>query len=163
MRDNPSPATSLNDDSLRRNLRGLAVGTTLFVVLGTVAAVWANPLFVRMTPVGPWEFVATVLTAFLGGVTAAMWVPQCNLRASGTGGLASFLGIACPTCNKVLMLVFGGPALLAWFDPLRPWLATAGLVIMGTAALTTWRRFRAVRTGNRNVQGPRGLDRGDVK
>ncbi len=95
MRDNPSPATFLNDDSLRRNLRGLAVGITLFVVLGTVTAVWANPLFVRMTPVGPWEFVATVLTAFLGGVTAAMWVPQCNLRASGTGGLASFLGIAC--------------------------------------------------------------------
>lgn len=119
--------------------------------------------FVRMTPVGPWEFVATVLTAFLGGVTAAMWVPQCNLRASGTGGLASFLGIACPTCNKVLMLVFGGPALLAWFDPLRPWLATAGLFIMGTAALTTWRRFRAVRTGNREVLGLRGLDRDDVK
>ncbi len=163
MRDNPGAATFLNDDSLRRSLRGLAVGVTLFVVLGTVTAVWANPLFVRMTAVGPWEFGATVLTAFLGGVTAALWVPQCTLRASGTGGLASFLGIACPTCNKVLMLVFGGPALLAWFDPLRPWLATAGLVIMGFAAFGTWRRFRAVRAGNREVQGLRGPDRGDMK
>lgn len=163
MRDNLGPATFPNDDSLRRSLRGLAVGLTLFAVLGTVTAVWANPLFVRMTPVGPWEFVATVLTAFLGGVTAALWVPECTLRASGTGGLASFLGIACPTCNKVLMLVFGGPALLAWFDPLRPWLATTGLVIMSIAALSTWRRFRDVRAGNREVLGLRGLDRGNVK
>jgi hypothetical protein len=163
MRDNPGPATFLNDDSLRRSLRGLVVGTSLFVVLGTVTAVWANPLFVRMTPVGPWEFGATLLTALLGGTTAALWVPQCTLRASGTGGLASFLGIACPTCNKILVLIFGGPALLAWFDPLRPWLAAAGLVIMGISALATWRRFRAVRIGNREVKGLRGLDRGDVK
>ncbi len=76
---------------------------------------------------------------------------QGTVRASGAGGLASFLGIACPTCNKVLMLVFGGPALLAWFDPLRPLLAAAGLVIMGIAALATWRRFRDVRAGNGEV------------
>ena len=163
MHDSPGPTTFLNDDSLRRSLRGLAVGITLFAVLGTVTAVWANPFFVRMTLVGPWEFVASALTASLGGVTAALWVPQCTLRASGTGGLASFLGIACPTCNKVLMLVFGGPALLAWFDPLRPWLAAAGLVIMGIAALATWRRFRDVRAGNREVKESQGLDRGDVK
>ena len=55
--------------NVRDDKGGLAVGTPLFVVLGTVTAVWAHPLFVRMTPVGPWEFVATVLTAFLGGVT----------------------------------------------------------------------------------------------
>ena len=134
-------------DAMRRGLRGTAVGLALFVVVGTVTAVWANPLFVRMTPVGPWEFVATVLTALLAGVTTALWVPRCSLRTSGTGGLASFLGIACPTCNKILMLIFGGPALLAWFDPVRPWLAAAGVIIMGMAALRTWRAFRDDRAG----------------
>lgn len=163
MRDNPASAIFSKDDNLRRGLRGVAVGITLFLALGTITAVWANPLFVRMTPVGPWELGATVLTAMLGGVTSALWVPQCTLRASGTGGLASFLGIACPTCNKVLMLVFGGPALLAWFDPLRPWLATAGLAIMGIAVVTTWHRFRAVRADSGEVKGLRGLDRRDVK
>ena len=88
------------DDTLRRGLRGTAVGVALFAVLGTVTAVWANPLFVRMTPVGPWEFGATVLTALLAGVTVALWVPRCRLRTSGAGGLASFLGIACPTCRR---------------------------------------------------------------
>lgn len=141
------------DDSLRRGLRGLAVGITLFAVLGTVTAVWVNPLFVRMTPVGPWEFGATVLTALLAGVTSAFWVPACRLRGSGAGGLASFLGIACPTCNKVLMFLFGGPALLGWFDPLRPWLAAAGVVMMGVATLLTWRRFRDARTRDAAGEG----------
>ena len=133
------------DDTLRRGLHGTAVGVALFAVLGTVTAVWANPLFVRMTPVGPWEFGATVLTALLAGVTVALWVPRCRLRTSGAGGLASFLGIACPTCNKVLMLIFGGPTLMAWFDPVRPWLAVAGVTIMSFAAMRALWAYRDFR------------------
>jgi hypothetical protein len=45
------------------------------------------------------------------------------------------------------MLIFGGPALLAWFDPVRPWLAAAGVIIMSMAALRTWRAFRDDRAG----------------
>lgn len=148
----------ISSDLLRRGLRGTAVGILVFAVLGTVTAVWANPLFVRMTPVGPWELAATVITALLAGVTAALWVPQCRMRASGTGGVASFLGIACPTCNKVLMLAFGGPALLAWFDPLRPWLAAAGVVTMGWAATATWRSYRASGTLGEPRFGAAGKD-----
>ena len=139
--ERPKPS----DDTLRRVLRGIGVGLLLFASLGTVTAVWANPLFVRMTPVGPWELTATAVTAILGGVTSALWVPRCRLRASGTGGIASFLGIACPTCNKVLMLIFGGPALLAWFDPVRPVLAAAGMAVMAWAAFSAWRSFRDTR------------------
>lgn len=132
-------------DNLRRALRGTMVGLALFALLGTVTAVWANPFFVRMTPVGPWEFAATALTALLGGLIAALWVPACRLRTTGTGGIASFLGIACPTCNKILMLMFGAPALLAWFDPIRPWLAGAGLLVMAVSAARVWRAFAAFR------------------
>ena len=74
-----------------------------------------------------------------------LWVPQCRLRTSGAGGVASFLGIACPTCNKVLMLIFGGPALLAWFDPFRPYLAVAGVIIMSFAAMRALRAYRDFR------------------
>ncbi len=81
------------DDTLRRGLlRGTAVGVALFAVLGTVTAVWANPLFVRMTPVGPWEFGATVLTALLAGVTVALWVSRCRLRTSGQAVLRASSG-----------------------------------------------------------------------
>ena len=56
-RGEPNMGSFRGDDSFRRALRGLIVGMALFVVLGTVTAVWANPLFVRMTPVGPWSSV----------------------------------------------------------------------------------------------------------
>ncbi|PZR00212.1 MAG: hypothetical protein DI533_06355 [Cereibacter sphaeroides] len=153
MQSDAAGKQALHEDSLRRVLRGITVGIALFALLGTVAAVWANPLFIRMTPVGPWEFGATVLTAILAGVTSALWVPRCNMRTSGTGGFASFLGIACPTCNKILMLIFGGPALLAWFDPVRPWLATAGVIVMGYATLRTWWAFRDDRRNLATVVG----------
>ena len=139
-----SPVT-LRADGLQRLLRGTLVGLALFATLGTVTAVWINPLFQRMTPVGPWELGATILTAILTGVTVGLWVPKCRFRAAGTGGVASFLGIACPTCNKILMLIFGGPALLAWFDPVRPYLAAAGVIVMAFAAIRAWRTFRNFR------------------
>ena len=131
----------LRTDALQRLFCGTLLGLALFAALGTVTAVWSNPFFVRMTPVGPWEFGATTLTAILAGVNVGLWVPQCRLRTSATGGIASFLGIACPTCNKVLMLMFGGPALLAWFDPVRPYLAVAGVIVMAYAAVRAWRTF----------------------
>ncbi len=43
--------------SLSRILKGLAVALGSFVALGTVAALWENPLFVRMTPAGDLEVV----------------------------------------------------------------------------------------------------------
>ncbi len=135
----------LRADTLQRLVRGTLVGLALFAALGTVTAVWINPFFVRMTPVGPWELGATTLTAILAGVIVGLWVPQCRLRTSGAGGVASFLGIACPTCNKVLMLIFGGPALLAWFDPVRPYLAVAGVIIMSFAVMRALRAYRDFR------------------
>lgn len=145
MQNDVAGAQARHADILRRGLKGTATGLAVFAALGTVTAVWANPLFVRMTPVGPWEFGATVLTALLAGLTSALWISGCRLRASGTGGVASFLGIACPTCNKILMLIFGGPALLAWFDPIRPLFAAAGVIVMGFAAGSAWSTFRDAR------------------
>ena len=66
-------------DLLRRGLRGTLVAIALFVAVGTVTAVWANPFFTRMSPVGPWELLATSLLAALSGVTTAFWVPQCRM------------------------------------------------------------------------------------
>lgn len=136
---------TLKLDLLRRGLRGTLVAIALFVAVGTVTAVWVNPFFTRMTPVGPWELLATALLAALSGVTTAFWVPQCRMRGPGSGGIIGFLGIACPTCNKLLMLIFGGPALLAWFDPVRPYFAVAGIAVMGFAALRSWRIFQSSR------------------
>lgn len=142
--ENESAGIEMRDLTLR-GLRGTLVALAVFAMVGTVTAVWVNPFFIRMTPVGIWELPATLIMAILSGITSALWVPQCRLRGTGSGGVLGFLGVACPTCNKILMLIFGGPALLAWFDPVRPYLALAGIVAMTIAAARAWQTFRSSR------------------
>lgn len=152
------PMSVLNSEAefSRRCFRGTLVGLTLFAALGTVTAVWVNPFFIRKVPVGAWELAATAVTAILAGVTATFWVPKCRMRKAGAGGIASFVGIACPVCNKVLLLIFGGPFLLAWFDPLRPYLATGGVIVMGFAAIGTVRAYRELHLPFRVLGAERG-------
>jgi len=68
-------------DLSQRGLRGTFVALAIFVVVGTVSAVWANSFFKRMTPVGIWELAAIAMLAALAGVTSAFWVPRCRMRA----------------------------------------------------------------------------------
>ena len=123
-------------------LRGWMAALLAFAALGTVSAVWANPFFVRMTPVGAWEFPALVLLSVLTGTFVAL-PSACGLRRATAGGTAGFLGIACPTCNKILMLIFGGEALMLWFDPMRPFVTAGGIALLSFA---TWRRWRSFHT-----------------
>ena len=115
---------------LRQNLKALAIALVSFAALGTVSAIWENPFFVRMTPVGTWEFPTLIVLSTLTGVFAAVRRPVCSLNQVGTSNIAGFLGIACPTCNKILMLIFGGEALMRWFDPIRPLISVLGLAIL---------------------------------
>lgn len=117
---------------------GWMTAVLAFMALGTVSAIWANPFFVRMTPVGAWELPALVLLAVLTGTFVAL-PSTCGLRRATAGGTAGFLGIACPTCNKILMLVFGGETLMHWFDPLRPYVTATGIAILSFAIWQRWR------------------------
>ena len=109
---------------------GLLWGLSSFASVGTITAVWSNPYFTRMTPVGPWEFPLLVVMATLTGVFLAVRVQACAARRAGGGGVISFIGIACPICNKILLLVFGGPFLLAYFEPIRPLVTVLGLALL---------------------------------
>lgn len=119
---------------------GFLVGLLTFIVTGTITAVWANPLFTRMTPIGWWEWPALVIVAVLAGTFTAVRRPECSTKKAGLGGLASFVGIACPTCNKILMLIFGGEALLRWFDPIRPAVTVLGMGLLAYAIWLEWQK-----------------------
>lgn len=125
-------------------LRGWLGAVLVFASMGTVSAVWANPLFVRMTPVGAWEFPSLVLLAALTGTFVAL-PSACGLRRAAAGGTVGFVGIACPTCNKILMLIFGGEALMIWFAPMRPYLTAGGIVVLSIAVWRRWRSFHTRR------------------
>lgn len=121
-------------------MKGTAVSLAAFGVLGTVAAVWENPLFIRMTPVGSWEVSLLGLLSLLLGLYVAIRRPACSVRAAGAGGTLGFVGIACPICNKLLLLAFGSELLLTYFDPIRIYVTLAGIVLVGLAIMREWRR-----------------------
>ncbi len=119
-------------------LKGLAVSLGSFVGLGLVAALWENPFFVRMTPVGDFEVVLLALLSLLFGVYVAIRRPSCSVKTAGAGGVLTFLGVACPVCNKILLFLFGGELLLTYFEPVRIYVAAAGVLITGAAVAREW-------------------------
>lgn len=123
-----------------------AVGT--FIALGTAAALWSNPFFMRMTPTSGFEVALLAAQSILLGVYLAIPMPACATKLAGIGGVASFLGVACPICNKILLFLFGAQVLLAYLEPVRIYLAAAGVLITAIAVIVRWRQFRAVRAGS---------------
>jgi hypothetical protein len=119
--------------TLNRILMGLASALGSFIALGSVAALWENPLFVRMTPVGGFEIATLAVLSLLLGVYVAIRRPFCSVKTASVGGVLGFLGVACPVCNKVLLLLFGGDLLLTYYEPLRIYVAVAGVLIAAVA------------------------------
>ena len=128
-----APPSSLG--SLRRWAIGLAATLVSFAALGTVAALWDNPFFVRMTPAGGWEVGLLALLSVLTGVYVAIRRTACGTRRAAAGGIVGFVGIACPVCNKVLLLLFGGDLLMTYFEPVRIYFAGGGSVLVLAAIL----------------------------
>ena len=127
--------------------KGIAVALGSFLLLGTVVALWDNPFFVRMTPAGAWEIGFLAVLSLLGGFYAALRLAACGGRAAGSGGVMGFLGVACPVCNKVLVLLFGGEALLTYFEPMRIYVAAAGLLMLAVAIGLEYRRQLGFNSG----------------
>ena len=114
-------------------LKGAAIAVASFIVLGTVAALWENPLFIRMTPAGDFEILLLGGLSVLLGVYVAVRRPACSVRTAGAGGVLGFLGVACPVCNQVLLMIFGGELLLTYYEPVRIYVAAAGVLVMAAA------------------------------
>ncbi len=123
-----------------RVFMGAAVAVAVFGGMGTVSALWENPIFVRMTPAGNWEISLLLLLSALSGVYVAIRRPFCSNKKAGAGGLLGFLGVACPVCNKLLLLAFGSELLLTYYEPVRIYLAAIGVMITAWAVIHEWRQ-----------------------
>lgn len=124
--------------TVRRALAGLAVAAGSFILLGMVAALWENPLFIRMTPAGGWEIAMLATMSLLSGVYIAIRRPFCSVKGASAGGILGFLGVACPVCNKILLLIFGGELLMTYYEPVRIYVAAIGAALIAWIAIREW-------------------------
>ncbi len=60
--------------------------------------------------------------------------------------MLSFFSVGCPVCNKVVVLLLGLGGAMTMFNPLRPFLGLASIVLL---SLTLFVRLRAFRYGCR--------------
>ncbi len=133
--------TVIEQAGVKRVLTGIAVAVASFAALGTVAALWENPIFIRMTPAGGWEISMLALLAALTGVYVVIRRPFCSDKKIGAGSILGFLGIACPICNKILLMAFGSELLLTYYEPVRIYVAALGVIFAAWAVLREWRQW----------------------
>ncbi|MFC4247712.1 hypothetical protein ACFOZ7_12175 [Natribaculum luteum] len=134
---------------IRSDRRAIAWGTVagigVFLLFGIVTGLIPNPLYVRMVPRTPIDYLFLVLTALLAGVYTAQRlateVAESRLEGEddrtssedrwAMGGLiGGFLAVGCPICNVFLLTLFSSSALMTYFDPLRPLLGTISVGIL---------------------------------
>lgn len=95
--------------------RGVGVAILTVVGVGLVTELVPNPMFVRMVPRSPPDSAFLVLTALLAGayVTQATWLDDLP---GDTGAIA-----------------VSSSAIVTYFDPLRPVVGVASVVLFGGA------------------------------
>lgn len=114
----------------RRITHGVIVAVLAFAALGTVSAVWENSFFIRMTPAAGPEIILLALLALSSGLFVTVRRPACASKRAGAAGVLSFLGFACPVCNKILLYLFGGELLMSYFEPVRIYVGIFGIALM---------------------------------
>lgn len=114
-----------------------AIGTV--AVIGVPTVLIPNPVFGREVAPTWWAWPVLAGTAVLAGLLAATYVrlPEAErataAKAGLAGGILSYLAVGCPVCNKLALLALGYTGALQWFAPIQPWLAVAGLGLLGYA------------------------------
>ena len=123
---------------LQRVLTGLGMAALVFVSFGTITALWNNPFFMRMEPVQGFEVPALAVLAALTGLYVMIRRAACSTTGATGAGVLGFFGVACPTCNKILLLLLGGEAALTYIEPIRGYIMLASIALM---AWLTWREW----------------------
>lgn len=125
------------------------------IALGVPTAVIPNPFFIRMTPTETLNMVVWLASAPLIGLLVATYVRapiplgghRGNEPGAGRatlGGVAAYLAIGCPICNKVVVAALGVSGALSIFAPIQPLIGAASVALLG--GTLAWRlRDRARR------------------
>lgn len=119
----------------------IAAAVLTALIIGLPTDIIPNPIFGREIPVRPWEAPVLAATAILTGMYFGLQRPgsEKSAPAISGAGLAMF-AVACPVCNKIVLLALGTSGALGFWQPLQPWLAGISLLMLGAAVVWAWRR-----------------------
>lgn len=121
-------------------IRSLVYALGLFAGMGTLTALWSNPIFIRMTPVISGDFVILAGESILLGLYLGIRAPSCGIKKASIGGILGFLGFGCSLCNKLLLMAVGSTMLLNYFEPVRQYIGWIGLAVLAVALYAKFTR-----------------------
>lgn len=133
----------------RTAIAGLSSGDWTRMLLWTVVAgvsiavparLVPNALFSRMTPTRTEDYVFWILGAVLTGAVLGLRRVGGNrdTKALG-GGLATFVAVGCPVCNKLVVALIGVGGATTVFAPMQPVIGMAALAMLVWALRTQLR------------------------
>ncbi len=106
----------------------------LFLLFGIPTALLSNPIlpYVRMIPATWMDYAFLLTTSILAAVYFALPENQACRTGKGAagGGILGFLAFSCPTCNHLLLLIFGYAFLFDVLNPLRPLLGAVSIIVL---------------------------------
>ncbi len=118
-------------------LIGLLSTIVTFLLLGIPTDTIPNQFYTRMVPSTGLDLFFLVAVSFmLGTYTGLFFYLRDKKRKPGKGAAyvgtaGGFLAISCPICIKFLVLIFGAVALMAYLEPLRPYIGFLSMGLMG--------------------------------
>lgn len=134
----PCPFTALLTWSARRWIVAAVTAIATFAFFTLTTSLVANPVFGRSVPPTEWAMNVTIITAVLTGLLTATYVQapdSAKVRTGGAGALLAYLAVGCPVCNKLALLALGTSGALTYFAPIQPYLAAAGIALLGWALI----------------------------
>lgn len=112
--------------------KGAVAGVIFLVVTGAVTGLIPNPVYIRMVSITFLDYVFLFTTSLFA--TYYFGKNKCSVkqgRLAGLGGLTGFLGFGCPVCNVFFVSLFSSSTILAYFEPVRPFLGVFSTVVLG--------------------------------
>lgn len=136
----PNCFTALLLWSPKRWFTAISTALVTGIIIALPSAIIENPIFGREVAVTPWSIPVLVITSILSGLILATYVrndesvdEERSIKIGGAGAFLSFLAVGCPVCNKIALIALGYSGALQYFAPVQPYLAFAGLVLLGYA------------------------------
>lgn len=127
----------LKKQNIRFFIIGIISTVIIFFLFGIPTDVIPNKFYIRMIPSTSLDLFFLIIIALMLGIYIGLFFylrhkkkKQSNAAAyAGTGG--SFLAISCPICISLLVWIFGAAVLMAYLEPLRPYIGFLSIGLIG--------------------------------